>query len=294
MSAPLICTALLFRAIAWYQSRHARAGPLDEDPRSPSAPAPQPPIAATPAPSPAPRRHTSKASKYSPRLSSTRAAPPLLADSPSSSRQTPPPTSPLAEERHVSSTVSPAKELVTFPFPAAADFPSPPSPRASLPVPSPQLTPTSARPLRRAPSITSRRSSISSSIASTGFHPAASSAVGPVLNVSHDDNDIPHASPTPSPPNRRAESASVGLGRPSGAPVSRVTTPSASTASIRSSTSSLDTTVAPEVAKPKRKFSLGFGRRKASQQAAAEAEGRDPAPSRIPVVERLRSFGTKK
>ncbi|GJN91339.1 hypothetical protein Rhopal_004360-T1 [Rhodotorula paludigena] len=255
MSAPLICTALLFRAIAWYQNRHAHAGPLDEDPRSPSAPAPQPPVAATPAPSPAPRRHTSKASNPA---------------------------------------VSPAKELATFPFPAAADFPSPPSPRASLPVPSPQSTPTSARPLRRAPSITSRRSSISSSIASTGFHPAASSAVGPVLNVSHDDNDIPHASPTPSPPNRRAESASVGLGRPSGAPVSRVTTPSASTASISSSTSSLDTTVAPEVAKPKRKFSLGFGRRKASQQAAVEAEGRDPAPSRIPVVERLRSFGTKK
>ncbi|GAA5904510.1 hypothetical protein JCM5296_005466 [Sporobolomyces johnsonii] len=276
MSFPLVATALLFKTLSYYHHRQ-RPAPSPSDADSPHATR---------------RRRTSSRQSthpYSPRLTRTYLAPPQIAqslDEPSSSPthtppllRTPPPRSP---------SLSPSS-------PESPRFP-PLSSESTFPLRSPTASPSSSRLAHRTPSIASRRSSISSSIASIGFHPIASTTLQPVIQSSFDDTSLTTAA---AQHQRRAgdvgtleRSASLGLGRPplssmlppdppgsATSPATLSITPSNSSSSSSTSTESESTTL------KKRSFSLPFMKRKASSATKDKTD--------VPVVERLRNIGRK-
>ncbi|GAA5821713.1 hypothetical protein JCM3770_007233 [Rhodotorula araucariae] len=223
-----------------------------------------------------------RADRYSPRLATTsRPAPPLLAD-------------PAAR--------APESDLTQPLIPARTPPRSPLRTASTLSLPSTPLSAERHRPPRRAPSIASRRSSVSSSLTSTpGFRPAAAPTLAPLLDTRIAlELDVPHIpatlSPSPSAERQAGVGASIGLGRPSG-PASRLTAASPPAGSVAAlEPSAAEVPPAAEATAARRSFSLPFGRRAASQpvaQAVRSAAVGGEEGTRVPVVERLRSFSRR-
>ncbi|GAA5964488.1 hypothetical protein JCM21900_002965 [Sporobolomyces salmonicolor] len=213
MSFPLVGTAVLFRAACYYRDRQHRGSSPSDSSRATT-----------------PRRTSSRQSTkaYSPRLTRTHLAPPKIADAldepsssplPSPTYATPPLfRSPPTRSPSLSAS---SPEPANYAFPAIVPEPpqSPPScSESTFPLLSPTASPSASRLAHRTPSIASRRSSTSSSIASIGFHPVASTTLQPVLQSSSNDDSWMAAA---AQHERGAgdvgtleRSASLGLGRP--------------------------------------------------------------------------------
>ncbi|GAA5879519.1 hypothetical protein JCM1840_003434 [Sporobolomyces johnsonii] len=276
MSFPLVATALLFRTLCYYQDRQ-RPAPSPSDADSPHATR---------------RRRTSSrqsTNPYSPRLTRTYLAPPKIAQSLDEPPSSPTHTPPLLR------TPPPRSPSLSAFSPESPRSP-PSSSESTFPPRSPTASPSSSRLAHRTPSIASRRSSISSSIASIGFHPIASTTLQPVLQSSFDDTSLTAAA---AQHQRRTgdvgtleRSASLGLGRP---PLSSILPPDPplgpasatvpATVSVTPSNSSGSTDSESTVGLKKRSFSLPFMKRKASSATKDKTD--------VPVVERLRNIGRK-
>ncbi|PRQ76562.1 hypothetical protein AAT19DRAFT_11980 [Rhodotorula toruloides] len=266
----LTCTVLLFTVIQCYNDWTHPPLPASDDAASST---PSSPLDTSPAQSPSLRRRTSRRSDFSPRLTTTRPALPFLATETASSKKE---DSRLDEVEEAEGTTKQAGgepdgalDATTAPSFTSTRSPPPPPPSTSTE----PVTPSSTRySKRRTASIASRRSSVSSSVASVGFHPLPA-ALAPVVQSATDDTSLPHAS---SASTQSVATSQIGLGRPP----SRITASPASP-----SPHSASTTSAPS--NPSRSFSLPFRRRKVSTQVSEKEND-------LPAMERLRSLSVKK